>query len=714
MAAQWQTVAIEPGVDAYVDWLRGPGGKYPPVYEEDKSLLVCLAPGVTLKDFIERYEEIRRRSPDLEFPYLSGHEDLEHFTITAPSHVVTAFHEDPSLRECIYRILVAQKLPDDAVCRGSAGHLAGGEALKRAGEAKSKNRGPERGTAVIGVIEEGVAIANQRFRRSSCHSRVEYAWIQDARCIGNVQGFGYGRELQKEDRRGPGDKAIDKGIDTLLRECTSGGQVNEDLFYAKAGLADFARPGHKAVAQRASHGALVMDLACGYDQGTSPVGSGGLDQRPIVCVQLPTTTVADTSGLGLERYMLDGLNYILDRADRIAEARGCDPLPVVVNFSSGVLAGPHDGTHPIELAIDQAITRRRKFAPTEVVLPTGNSYLSRIHASVPVPARRGGKVGEARLPWHVLPDDRTCTYVELWLPPSHAAADGTGVEFVLEPPGGEPSPALSDAKDERALVWRPNGRDVICKVYYEYFGPPTNRGRYLIALLPTACDKAPTQLAPCGTWTIVLRNRTSRPIENVEAWIQWDDRPLGFPRTGRQSYFSDAIYTRFDRISGRGVETDNASMVKRAGTMSAIATGANTVVVGGFKQKEGTMVNYSGAGPVPPPGPNGAGRPGPDAVIVTDNSSIHLGIMAAGTRSRSIVTPDGTSVAAPQITREFADRLAAGAKQSGRAIVKALAIEQERQRPPVPPPPSAARGGWGRIVLRRNTSRVGSNRIVGK
>ena len=101
-------------------------------------------------------------------------------------------------------------------------------------------------------------------------------------------------------------------------------------------------------------------------------------------------------------------------------------------------------------------------------------------------------------------------------------------------------------------------------------------------------------------------------------------------------------------------------------------------------------------------------------MIVTDDSSIHLGIMAAGTRSRSIVTPDGTSVAAPQITREFADRLAAGAKQSGRAIVKALAIEQERQRPPVPPPPSAARGGWGRIVLRRNTSRVGSNRIVGK
>jgi hypothetical protein len=102
-----------------------------------------------------------------------------------------------------------------------------------------------------------------------------------------------------------------------------------------------------------------MDLACGYDQGTSPTGRGGLEHRPIVCVQLPTITVADTSGLGLERYMLDGLHYILDRADRIAVSRGCDPLPVVVNFSSGVLAGPHDGSHPIEAAIDETIEWQR-------------------------------------------------------------------------------------------------------------------------------------------------------------------------------------------------------------------------------------------------------------------------------------------------------------------------------------------------------------------
>jgi hypothetical protein len=708
MVDQWQMSALKPGIDAYVDWLRGPGGKYPPPYDE-QSLLVCLNPGMTLAGFRKRFAEARHRLGGVALPLLCGYDDLEHFTTTASRDAIAALQQVRSLRECIHRVVVAQRLPDDAMCPSprAAARYANGQLKTEPHDVRRRNGRGERGAVVVGVIEEGIAIANQRFRRGNCDSRVEFAWVQDARCVGFVQGFGYGRELRKHDSQGMDSQVADKGIDSLLRECLRGGQINEDLFYAKAGLADFARPGHKAVAQRASHGALVMDLACGYDQGASPVGNDGLDQRPIVCVQLPTITVADTSGLGLERYMLDGLNYILNRADRIAEARGCEPLPAVVNFSSGVLAGPHDGTHPIERAIDEIIEHRRRYAPTEVVLPSGNSYLSRIHASVAVPPKRA-KNGDARLALQVLPDDRTCTYVEVWLPQPRVGADAVGVELMLQPPGGEVSPALSDSNSKRALAWRPNRQDTVCKVYYEYFGPPTNRGRYMIALLPTACHDAPTQLTPCGDWSILLRNRTSRPIANIEAWIQWDDRPLGYPRSGRQAYFRDPAYQRFDKISGREVEVDNASMVKRAGTMSAIATGAKTVVVGAFKRKEGLMSSYSGAGAAA----RDAARAGPDAVIASDDSSVHVGILAAATRSRSVVTPNGTSVAAPQVTRAIADRLASGDRRVGRAIIKTLANEQEGLRPPTPPQPSAARGGAGRIVLPRSGSRVAEKRIV--
>jgi hypothetical protein len=709
MASQWQRGVIKASIDAYADWLSGPGGLYPPVYVQ-KSVLACLAPGTTLKEFKNRCDKVRRERPGLKVPLLSGHDDLEHFTSIASPDFLTLLGEHQPLRECIQHIRIAQKLPDDAVCddhNGSACPAPETTAKEDARKAH-RNHTPEHGTVVIGVIEEGLAIANQRFRRADCNSRVEYAWLQDGRCTGYVQGFGYGRELRKEDRKDQNGKVVEKGIDTLLRECTSGAQVNEDLFYAKAGLADFSsRLRHKAVALRASHGALVMDLACGYDQGTSPVGSNGLDQRPIVCVQLPTETIADTSGLGLERYMLDGLHYILKRAEMIAASRGCGPLPVVVNFSSGVLAGPHDGTHPIERAIDQIIERRRRAAPTEVVLPTGNSHLSRIHFSIP--PKRNGEVGEKQLHWKILPDDRTCTYLEVWLPRRHGPDDEFEVDLVLKPPSGEPSPPLANTTTDGTVTWRPRGRDAVCKVYYEYFGPPTNRGRYLLALLPTAFHKAPTQLTPCGTWTIVLRNKKGQPIEGVDGWIQWDDRPLGYPRSGRQSYFLDETYERFDKISGRVVEIDNASPIKRAGTISAIATGTKTVVVGGLRQKEMTVVEYSGA--ASPASLGTDRRTGPDAVVVSDDSSIHQGILAAGTRSRSVVAPNGTSVAAPQITREIADRIAQGDCRSGQEIVRALALDQERLRPATPPPPDRARGGWGRIVLPRNTSRVGNKRI---
>jgi len=77
-----------------------------------------------------------------------------------------------------------------------------------------------------------------------------------------------------------------------------------------------------------------------------------------------------------------------------------------------------------------------------------------------------------------------------------------------------------------------------------------------------------------------------------------------------------------------------------------------------------------------------------------------------------MVFPNGTSVAAPQIARFIADRLAQGDRRNGREIVKALALEQERDRPAMPPRASKSRGGWGRIVLPRNTSRIGGRRIV--
>ena len=93
--------------------------------------------------------------------------------------------------------------------------------------------------------------------------------------------------------------------------------------------------------------------------------------RPIIAVQLPVSVTEDTSGSKLTAYAAAAIHYIVDRADRLA---GNGPrLPIVINFSYGMLAGPHDGTLHIERIIASFIATADGLRP---VLPTGNANVS--------------------------------------------------------------------------------------------------------------------------------------------------------------------------------------------------------------------------------------------------------------------------------------------------------------------------------------------------
>ena len=161
----------------------------------------------------------------------------------------------------------------------------------------------------------------------------------------------------------------------------------------------------------------------------------------------------------------------------------------------------------------------------------------------------------------------------------------------------------------------------------------------------------------------------------VHAWIERDDTAFGYRQYGRQSYFDHPDYELYDQ-QGRLNEHDlnNESPVKRSGLINAIATGRNTIIVGaaqvdsnnleGFKPSD-----YSAGGPLPHTYNNvGAGKTSPDIIrseprngvdllAVSDDSVIRDGIRAAGVRSGSIASLNGSSVAAPQVTRLVADHL---------------------------------------------------------
>jgi hypothetical protein len=549
----------------------------------------------------------------------------------------------------------------------------------------------EDGTVVIGIIDDGIAFANARFRTATDLTRVEHIWLQDGDYNAAAARYGYGCSFSKH---GSG------GIDELLRSSTYGGIVDEEEFYTKVGALGFGEMSiFRTTALRSSHGTHVMDIACGYLPGAAPnrAGTRGEDNRPIVCVQLPAATSEGTSGASLDTFVVDGIKYILDKADEIAVSRNCGPLPVVINFSYGTIAGRHDGTSDIERAIDELICHgRREQASVQVVIPAGNSRLSRCHARESFSRKASfWKRGSSKsLDWRVLPDDRTTTHLEIWLPRG-AHGPKSRITLSVKPPFGQTSKPLGETF-RPVRVWGQTVEQGLCEVRYSHVPEPTNRGMFLVTLKATVpventnTGKMEDTVAPAGLWTITLENISLGPDDVVDAWIQRDDTRYGHLPFGRQSYFDDSKYERFSEDGKVPTVDQPKSAVKRAGTLNGIATGERTIIIGGFQRKSVLATDYSGEG-------RAMSRVGPDALAASDDSIVHSGVLAAGTRSGSVVALTGTSVAAPQITRMVACLLAEG-KPADRDAIRAIAESEERRTcEHRPPRPCEERGGAGRI-----------------
>ena len=520
------------------------------------------------------------------------------------------------------------------------------------------------GPVFMGVIDDGIAFANERFRvMDGIHhrTRVQDWWMMDT----NI--------------------ALTKpSIDNLFDLCTNGdGVLDEDVFYRRAGLIDFTNGDHKAAAWRVTHGTHVMDAACGYAPSDNRL------DRPIACVQLPLEVTADVDNGDLYPFFVAAVSFIIGSMLDYAFENNMPPLPVVINFSYGRLEGPHDGSSPIEKFIEwiTGLCALMGF-PLRFVLPAGNSFLARTHAQMTFTSLNQVK----KVNWHVLPDDQSESFVEIWTP-RIVGPNSRLTLTVKDPLGGTYS---IDENTPVVLMGPPYGW-LIHRV------TPT-RGVFYIQILPTA-SLVPGQLAPSGTYEIQLKRTGGLAATDIiDAWVARDDTIPGYPQFGRQSYLDDALYEYRNIYSGRAPQVDNRSLVQRQCTINAIATGASPIVIGGFLRKEMEPAFYSAAGArMPRPLPPRA----PDAMAPSEDSEVLEGRLAAGSHSGARVPVAGTSVAAPQIARWVADDLSIG-NAGDRARVQWKAAFDEVNAPPgdppppppppfSPPPPPAERGGSGRI-----------------
>lgn len=515
----------------------------------------------------------------------------------------------------------------------------------------------------LAIIDDGISFLNNDLRRDGAieNTRIKYFWNQnkigdsvDARLQANWPiDFTIGH-FHNDYLMLNGWQISDTQINSWLVRLNTD-EVSEHAIYS----AYQYWPLHHSI----SHGTHILGVASGYENSldagaaASTVNSK-LNAVDIVGVQVASTNrrFNDTSGRWFSYHLLDAIRYCLLRGDDLAVQEAtvqgnvtAEVKPMVVNISIGNMAGPHDGSSILESAIDEMHLLRNSFLDSgaggrtnnslEFVLSAGNQKLARSHAELTIQSG-----GSEALTWRALPDDATPNFMEIWLPESHSDTQSCeNITIHIEPPYGQNPSGPITCGDTYEL----KRNDVVeCVVVYL---PPDKmatgkNGMMLLALAPTNKVLNDKTVQP-GDWTVTVENLNEEDL-TIKAWIQRDDSVFNRPTLGRQSRFDDPNFARF-LSSGypRKDDVGNESYIRLEGTISAIATGENSIAAGSFRYSDDEDADYSGQGDATIKRTN--------TLAVADDSVTCRGVISSGSMSGSKAALDGTSVAAAQVSRKI-------------------------------------------------------------
>ncbi len=500
---------------------------------------------------------------------------------------------------------------------------------------------PDPGKASItAVIDDAIPFANSLFRLPGGASRVAAFWLQDG--PRDRAWPGYGNDLPfGTEWRGP-------AIEDISRD-------GDEMAYRKSGALDFACPGIHRYGFRASHGAAVAGLAAGFAHDQR-----GADENLLIGVSLPSEVVGDTLGTFAEFYITVAILFVIHRARRLCrfiERRKGLPvnsvrLPVVINISFGLTAGPCDAGVNLARFMDAiSASRCADLGPVSCVMASGNHRQSQLHAVL--------QPGQD-LRWQIMPDDSTPSPVELW-GPKLAVKPDRPARVAIRPAGfADFIETHLQNYDGWQQLCGPNGE--IARVYprLHAVGGEWRQGLVVITQpsLPVAVGRS---WAPPGQWVL-------RVIDDGAPWearVQRDDRLVGFRGGGQQSVFTDPDYARYDK-AGRPIEFDPeppVSVIRRADTLNALAWGNRQIRAGSVFADTSHLSPYCGL--------LNTWRGG-DVLATTDRSYVRRGITVPASASGSVALMSGTSMAAPQVARWLAHHLAQGAAVPTRAELQAM------------------------------------------
>lgn len=456
----------------------------------------------------------------------------------------------------------------------------------------------------IGMVDDGCCLAHEWLgaqRKTSFLLVWDQSPIEPKAPWQRFAGVSYGAELSQGT------------IDALLDKHQPLGEPAERRFYADVlGRKTWGAEGR-------THGAGILHIVS-HSRRASARG-----ELPLIFVQLPADTVADTSGGSLGVYLLDGARYIVQRTRLMASLYKSLGLSgdyrTTINVSLGSIAGPHDGSTITELALAELAADPR----VNLVLAAGNTAGKQVHA-----VRRIAAGSPGRFTVLLPPDNPRESYVEVWLPINGSTASADDFSLSIIAPNGLVSPPL---RVGQAIALREAQATQAAVVFARSVAQGRNGTMALLAVCSTRPnDPSQADAGPYGFWTIEVSTRLSHELE-VHAWVERNDIIIGRPAP-QQSRFVD---------DGSGYVNDDC-------TLSSVANGDNVVVVGAYRQADKRVTDYSANGPTR----NGAARRGPDCYAPSDESASLRGLTVPGFFSGSWTRLSGTSVAAPVVTRWFA------------------------------------------------------------
>jgi hypothetical protein len=438
-----------------------------------------------------------------------------------------------------------------------------------------------------------------------------------------------------------------------------------------------------------------------------------VDQAAIVFVQLPTRTVADTTGGSLAVHVLDAVRYVQRKALEIlpygyegdGKPEDFTDNQVIVNLSWGSLGGAHDGGSILEEALLALTLQNRQVI--NIVVAAGNAHRAEHHAEMTLTP---GKPSSFH--WVVGPDNPLEGYLEIWLPDEDiwgCPLNGRlprELFITLTSPSGEVLPNIrmgdawlygaEESVDARrcSAVAGPSAGVFFCRRVVQ----SCSGTMVLLTVAPTR-QRGLGAPAPGshGEWLVELawgsEGAASGPIATVHAWCERNDLVFGSrrPQQGR-------VYTRDSRREPSEFDRESMAAWLHPGlnapvprgfvptpALSSIAGAPRVhekfpfpddgpggpgylVVVGGYRLADGEASRDSSGGPlrtmaepeartVLRTNQEPSRRMRPDVDAPSDVSVAVPGLRTAGVRPGTVVRVSGTSAAAAVATRAMANIL---------------------------------------------------------